>query len=123
MWHAWCHHGLHHLCGQGRRRARGRGCAGPMYQAGTLSGNPLAMVAGIKTLEILARPGAYEHLDAVTGRLINGLLDAGRAAGHTLCGGHISGVRPKLVPHYVRGRCALTYLGTMNSCNWAPMAG
>ncbi|KAK9835394.1 hypothetical protein WJX81_006987 [Elliptochloris bilobata] len=66
--------------------------AGPMYQAGTLSGNPLAMVAGIKTLEILGRPGAYEHLDAVTGRLINGLLDAGRAAGHALCGGHISGM-------------------------------
>jgi glutamate-1-semialdehyde 2,1-aminomutase len=37
--------------------------AGPMYQAGTLSGNPLAMVAGIKTLEILSRPGAYDHLD------------------------------------------------------------
>ena len=62
-----------------------------MYQAGTLSGNPLAMVAGIKTLEILGRPGAYEHLDAVTGRLINGLLDAGREAGHALSGGHISG--------------------------------
>lgn len=31
--------------------------AGPMYQAGTLSGNPLAMVAGMKTLEILSRPG------------------------------------------------------------------
>jgi len=64
-----------------------------MYQAGTLSGNPLAMVAGIKTLEILGRPGAYEHLDAVTGRLINGLLDAGRAAGHALTGGHISGAQ------------------------------
>ena len=77
-----------------QRVRQGRGCAGPMYQAGTLSGNPLAMVAGIKTLEILARPGAYEHLDAVTGRLINGLLEAGRAAGHALCGGHISGALP-----------------------------
>jgi glutamate-1-semialdehyde 2,1-aminomutase len=66
--------------------------AGPMYQAGTLSGNPLAMVAGIKTLEILSRPGAYEHLDAVTGKLINGLLEAARAAGHEVCGGHISGM-------------------------------
>ena len=35
--------------------------SGPMYQAGTLSGNPLAMAAGIKTLEILQRPGSYEH--------------------------------------------------------------
>ena len=39
--------------------------AGPMYQAGTLSGNPLAMTAGIKTLESLSRPGAYEHLQKV----------------------------------------------------------
>jgi glutamate-1-semialdehyde 2,1-aminomutase len=64
-----------------------------MYQAGTLSGNPLAMVAGIKTLQILDRPGAYEHLDAVTGRLIEGILAAGREAGHEVCGGHISGAR------------------------------
>ena len=65
--------------------------AGPMYQAGTLSGNPLAMTAGIKTLEILDRPGTYEHLDRVTGKLIQGILDAGREAGHEMCGGHISG--------------------------------
>ena len=62
-----------------------------MYQAGTLSGNPLAMTAGIKTLEILDRPGTYEHLDRVTGKLIQGILDAGREAGHEICGGHISG--------------------------------
>jgi glutamate-1-semialdehyde 2,1-aminomutase len=37
--------------------------AGPMYQAGTLSGNPLAMISGIKTLERLQQPGTYEHLD------------------------------------------------------------
>ena len=49
--------------------------AGPMYQAGTLSGNPLAMTAGIKTLEILSRPGQYEHMDKVTSRLKNGLLE------------------------------------------------
>ena len=66
--------------------------AGPMYQAGTLSGNPLAMTAGIKTLEILGRPGAYEHLDRVTGKLINGLLEAARAEGHAVCGSHISGM-------------------------------
>lgn len=66
--------------------------AGPMYQAGTLSGNPLAMTAGIKTLEILNRPGTYEHLDRVTGKLINGLLTAAKDAGHAVCGGHISGM-------------------------------
>ncbi|CAI5979637.1 unnamed protein product [Closterium sp. NIES-64] len=66
--------------------------AGPMYQAGTLSGNPLAMTAGIKTLERLQKPGTYEYLDKVTGRLINGLLDAAREAGHEVCGGHINGM-------------------------------
>jgi len=48
--------------------------AGPMYQAGTLSGNPLAMTAGMKTLEILQRPGSYEHLEKITSKLINGIL-------------------------------------------------
>ncbi|KAJ1619419.1 glutamate-1-semialdehyde-2,1-aminomutase [Pavlovales sp. CCMP2436] len=66
--------------------------AGPMYQAGTLSGNPLAMTAGIKTLQILSRPGTYEKLDLLTSKLINGILDAGREAGHEMCGGHISGM-------------------------------
>jgi glutamate-1-semialdehyde 2,1-aminomutase len=66
--------------------------AGPMYQAGTLSGNPLAMVAGMKTLEILKRPGTYERLDQLTSRLINGILDAGKEAGVPVCGGHISGM-------------------------------
>lgn len=66
--------------------------AGPVYQAGTLSGNPLAMTAGIKTLEILKRPGSYEYLDKITGRLVQGLLDLGRANGHAVCGGHINGM-------------------------------
>lgn len=66
--------------------------AGPMYQAGTLSGNPLAMVAGIKTLEILSRDGAYEHLDHVTKRLITGLLAAAKETGHAMCADSISGM-------------------------------
>lgn len=66
--------------------------AGPMYQAGTLSGNPLAMTAGIETLKKLKAPGTYEHLDRITGKLINGILDAAREAGHAMCGGHISGM-------------------------------
>jgi glutamate-1-semialdehyde 2,1-aminomutase len=66
--------------------------AGPMYQAGTLSGNPLAMAAGIKTMEILQREGSYEHLDKITKKLINGILEAGRDAGHEVCGGSISGM-------------------------------
>eukprot|EP01018_Ginkgo_biloba_P017084 Gb_24868 [translate_table: standard] len=66
--------------------------AGPVYQAGTLSGNPLAMTAGICTLQRLQQPGSYEYLDKVTGRLIQGLLEAGKNAGHQVCGGHISGM-------------------------------
>lgn len=66
--------------------------AGPMYQAGTLSGNPLAMAAGIKTLEILDRPGAYEKLSALSERLVNGLVAAGKEAGVPMCGGFVGGM-------------------------------
>jgi glutamate-1-semialdehyde 2,1-aminomutase len=64
--------------------------AGPMYQAGTLSGNPLAMTAGIKTLELLQRPGTYQYLDKVTKSLTEGLLKVARDAGHSVSGGYIS---------------------------------
>ena len=64
--------------------------AGPMYQAGTLSGNPLAMTAGIRTLELLRQPGTYEQLESKTSRLIAGILEAGRAEGMAICGGSIS---------------------------------
>ena len=65
-------------------------------QAGTLSGNPLAMVAGLTTLQILDRPGTYEYLEKITDRLMTGLLSAAREAGHEVCGGHISGALPRL---------------------------
>jgi len=64
--------------------------AGPMYQAGTLSGNPLAMTAGIKTLELLKQPGTYERLEAITKRLSDGIQAAGRDAGVPISGGNIS---------------------------------
>ena len=66
--------------------------AGPMYQAGTLSGNPLAMTAGIKTLGLLKQPGTYERLEAITQRLSSGLQEAARQAGVPICGGSISGM-------------------------------
>ena len=47
---------------------------------------------GIKTLEILGRPGAYEHLEKVTRRLIDGLMAAAREAGHDITGGNICGM-------------------------------
>ncbi len=54
---------------------------GPVYQAGTLSGNPLAMEAGLATLELLRRPGAYERLEALSARLAGGLQRAAEDAG------------------------------------------
>lgn len=64
--------------------------AGPMYQAGTLSGNPLAMTAGIKTLELLQKPGTYEYLDTITRKLTDGLIKLAKDAGHAVYGGSIS---------------------------------
>ncbi len=55
--------------------------AGPVYQAGTLSGNPLAMVAGITTLRILKRPGVWEQLDINARKLADGIGAAFRQAG------------------------------------------
>lgn len=55
--------------------------AGPVYQAGTLSGNPLAVAAGLKTLEVIRRPGVYERLDALTEKLTSGLASAAVKAG------------------------------------------
>ncbi len=54
---------------------------GPVYQAGTLSGNPLAMRAGLDTLTRLREPGFYEALEDKTTRLVEGLLAGCKAAG------------------------------------------
>jgi glutamate-1-semialdehyde 2,1-aminomutase len=55
--------------------------AGPVYQAGTLSGNPLAMRAGIETLDILGEAGTYERLETISARLAEGLIASAKAAG------------------------------------------
>lgn len=54
---------------------------GDVYQAGTLSGNPLAMRAGIETLKLLSEPGAYDRLEATALALANGLQEAAGEAG------------------------------------------
>ncbi|NER49933.1 MAG: glutamate-1-semialdehyde 2,1-aminomutase [Symploca sp. SIO1A3] len=64
--------------------------AGPMYQAGTLSGNPLAMTAGIETLKLLEKPGTYEQLDKITKKLTDGLLQVAKETGQTVSTGQIS---------------------------------
>jgi glutamate-1-semialdehyde 2,1-aminomutase len=54
---------------------------GPVYQAGTLSGNPLAMAAGVATLRLLTEPGVYDHLETLSARLVDGLGEAAERAG------------------------------------------
>lgn len=62
---------------------------GPVYQAGTLSGNPLAMAAGIETLTQLMKPGFYEALDEKAGHLATGLEQAAENAGIDVIGARI----------------------------------
>jgi glutamate-1-semialdehyde 2,1-aminomutase len=59
---------------------------GPVYQAGTLSGNPVATACGLATLREIARPGFFEALTARTEALVAGLVAAARAAGVPLVG-------------------------------------
>ncbi len=66
--------------------------SGPMYQAGTLSGNPLAMTAGIKTLELLQKQGTYEYLDRITKKLTDGLLLIAKETGQDAYARQISGM-------------------------------
>jgi glutamate-1-semialdehyde 2,1-aminomutase len=65
---------------------------GPVYQAGTLSGNPVAMAAGLATLEGLDAPGFHERLAASTDRLVNGLAQAAAGAGIPLATNHVCGM-------------------------------
>ncbi|RUM88764.1 MAG: glutamate-1-semialdehyde-2,1-aminomutase [Thermodesulfatator sp.] len=62
---------------------------GPVYQAGTLSGNPLAVAAGLTTLRILTRPGTYERLEELSARLFEGLSEAARKAGLKVTGNRV----------------------------------
>jgi glutamate-1-semialdehyde 2,1-aminomutase len=62
---------------------------GPVYQAGTLSGNPIAMAAGLATLDLIEQPGFHEALSARLGRLVAGLAEAAKAAGVTFCARHL----------------------------------
>lgn len=54
---------------------------GPVYQAGTLSGNPLAMAAGLTTLRLISRPGFHDELTTYTTRMLQGLQERADAAG------------------------------------------
>jgi glutamate-1-semialdehyde 2,1-aminomutase len=65
---------------------------GPVYQAGTLSGNPVAMAAGLATLELIDQPGFYETLGARTTELVEGLAEAANEAGIPLATEHAGGM-------------------------------
>lgn len=63
--------------------------AGPVYQAGTLAGNPIAMAAGLATLRETGRAGFYETLERRTARLVSGIGDAARRHGVPASVGHV----------------------------------
>jgi glutamate-1-semialdehyde 2,1-aminomutase len=65
---------------------------GPVYQAGTLSGNPVAMAAGLATLELVSRPGFHAALATATTRLVEGLENAARRAGVPFTTNHVCGM-------------------------------
>ena len=65
---------------------------GPVYQAGTLSGNPVAMAAGLRTLELLSEAGVYDSLAEKTSQLINGIKKEADNAGIALSSNHIGGM-------------------------------
>ena len=65
---------------------------GPVYQAGTLSGNPVAMAAGIATLDLLGAPGFHERLASLTDSLVLGLAGAAKAADIPLATNRVCGM-------------------------------
>ena len=65
---------------------------GPVYQAGTLSGNPLATAAGLATLELISQPGFFDELEERTKHLVNGLRERARDAGVPLVANRVGGM-------------------------------
>ena len=65
---------------------------GPVYQAGTLSGNPVAMIAGLTTLELVSAPGFHDRLKAATDGLISRLAESAQRAGIALATNHVCGM-------------------------------
>ncbi len=84
---------------------------GPVYQAGTLSGNPVAVAAGLATLKVIQAPGFFERLAANTARLVEQLQDAGRNAGIAFSAQSVGG----MFGVYFRAKPPETYAQVMES--------
>ncbi|HWT28568.1 MAG TPA: glutamate-1-semialdehyde 2,1-aminomutase [Methylophilaceae bacterium] len=84
---------------------------GPVYQAGTLSGNPVAVSAGLATLKLIQVPGFHERLGAQTGKLVDGLAAAAREAGVAFSAQHVGG----MFGLYFSARCPTSYDEVMQS--------
>jgi glutamate-1-semialdehyde 2,1-aminomutase len=94
--------------------------SGPVYQAGTLSGNPLAMSAGLATLEILKEQGAYETLEERSAMLARGLESAAKEAGVPLA---VNRVGSMLTPFFVKKSGGkVTNYSQATSCDTAAYA-
>jgi glutamate-1-semialdehyde 2,1-aminomutase len=65
---------------------------GPVYQAGTLSGNPVAMAAGLKTLELISKPGFFDTLESRTAGFVRAMEDAAKEAGVALTSNQVGGM-------------------------------
>lgn len=85
---------------------------GPVYQAGTLSGNPVAMAAGLAMLKLVQQPGFYETLTARTARLCNGLETAARSHGVKFVAQYVGG----MFGLYFAEACPATY-DTVLACD------
>jgi len=78
---------------------------GPVYQAGTLSGNPLVMTAGIETLKVLSQPGVYQQLEAKSSALAEGIAKAAAEAGINLYIGRAA----SLLTVFFTGKAVIDY--------------
>lgn len=65
---------------------------GPVYQAGTLSGNPIAMAAGLKTMELISAPDFYADLSAKVEHLVSGIMAAAKDNGIPMTENHVGGM-------------------------------
>ena len=86
---------------------------GPVYQAGTLSGNPVAMAAGLATLDLICEPGFHARLADKTTRLIDGIVQAARAASIPLSANNVCG----MFGLFFTGKTPVRYFREVMACD------